>query len=1050
MDSHSFWQPLSSAGLVWDPREPLPPELAESVLDFHHDPITAVDWENAYHERQRNPERTDRKAGTGGGLGSQSFSRIRVKKTPPSQGLEQPYDTSANLPVHGTKVLMATNALLVGSNLPVVKSATPRRLASQVVQEPTRCVLPPASIAIKANIIHDTAKITVVQTFCNDGDAVIPQGSYTFPLPNGCTVTSFSCHIGSKRLKGTIKPRGEARQEYMQATRAGRQTGLLEQGTPEIFTASLGNIPPATTVRAEITLITLLKHRFNDNKNLFTFTIPTCIAHRYGSRPDDVEEPTYGGVAQGVSIQVEIVQAESLTNVISNSHDIFIDAPMFSAGKAKGTAQSTAAPESQPAMVKLNRSQMSLDRDFVLDIETEPESGRQEPQAWVEAHPTLANHQAIMLTIPPSFMARTNSTMQAQEIIFVADRSGSMSDKIEHLKSALSFFLKGIPVGRRFNLWCFGDRFESLWPTSMEKSEESLQLAETYVSRFRADMGGTKLLGALKELTKTLDSNRLCDIIVLTDGEVWEREWTLDTIQEARTLSEGRIRFFSLGIGYAVSHALVEGIAKSGGGYSEVVQTGGQGGWEDRVVAMLKAALTKHIGPLRVAIRPQTNKFALVRSPADDSKLNPFQPGRVFMLFDKAEGDGPPSITIKAEDSNGDELVSEVPVHQLSGSDSTLHNLGARAVLDDLEHGTSKIHLGSFRPEHGSAQESQLVRKEAEQIACKYSLISKWTSYLLHDEDKEAADDNREAISISLIMEPAQSVERMLPSGTISRHSWKSLNNSRYVKENLAASVHQAVPSTGPGSPDETSVERLRGRLVRSSTKFATERSASPAELRNARGPEIPPSTQELSCPSLDDLPLSVERLGIDTARRAIASDGFLSSLPMEEACLQKSSYVPARASRKSQNLDSFMGPIAENFRNSNMPMTGQALAGDRDLESDRNRALVRELNDDQRWDGAFDVPENTMTKMLGFPNSSLLQVTVRLVRETIKTLDFDDARVIAKTAIVLVFMRARLREYKSLWELMWDNAMVFIGKSIPEQTKLDALLSDIESRLDN
>ncbi len=129
-----------------------------------------------------------------------------------------------------------------------------------------------------------------------------------------------------------------------------------------------------------------------------------------------------------------------------------------------------------------------------------------------------------------------------------------------------------------------------------------MSLALSWVeSSFDANIGGTELLPALKAIVAAQDKTLMTDIIVLTDGEVWRLDQTLDLIQKTRATTEGRIRFFSLGIGTSVSHALVNGIAKAGGGYAEVVQEASQGGWEDRVVAMAKAALmSAHLGPLRV------------------------------------------------------------------------------------------------------------------------------------------------------------------------------------------------------------------------------------------------------------------------------------------------------------------------------------------------------------------------------------------------------------------------------------------------------------------
>jgi hypothetical protein len=104
-------------------------------------------------------------------------------------------------------------------------------------------------------------------------------------------------------------------------------------------------------------------------------------------------------------------------------------------------------------------------------------------------------------------------------------------------------------------------------------------------------MGGTELLPAIQAIVAARARDLMADVIVLTDGETWRLDETLGYIQKTRHITEGRVLFFVLGVGWAVSHALVDGIAKAGGGYAEVVQEASQGGWEDRVVSMAQAAL---------------------------------------------------------------------------------------------------------------------------------------------------------------------------------------------------------------------------------------------------------------------------------------------------------------------------------------------------------------------------------------------------------------------------------------------------------------------------
>ena len=73
---------------------------------------------------------------------------------------------------------------------------------------------------------------------------------------------------------------------------------------------------------------------------------------------------------------------------------------------------------------------------------------------------------------------------------------------------------------------------------------------------------------------------------------------TIDFLQQVKISSKGAIRVFALGIGQYVSHKLVEGIAKAGGRYAEIIPSTSQGGWESRVVAVLEAALRTHLSTL--------------------------------------------------------------------------------------------------------------------------------------------------------------------------------------------------------------------------------------------------------------------------------------------------------------------------------------------------------------------------------------------------------------------------------------------------------------------
>ncbi|KAH6867318.1 von Willebrand factor type A domain-containing protein [Thelonectria olida] len=618
--------------------------------------------------------------------------------------------------------------------------------------------LSPLSTSVKVQIIHDTAKFTVIQLFRNES-CNIKQGTYQFPLPLDATVTGFDCRIGpNKIIRGKVKASEDSQYEFNEARRQGRAGGLMEQQTAEIFTITLANIPARTKMQAELSFMCFLKHRVVVDHQVFTLTVPTFIAPRYGDVPPGVRMLTRD--SHLLSLSVDVLSAEDLISVKSETHAIGYNRGVgptpcqtwddFITNHDNDTASSRAAT------VELRDRLTSLDKDLVITIDTALSDNAEGPQACLETHPTLRSHQALMLTLPPELMTAAANSACDSEIIFLADRSGSMVDKIESLKSAMMFFIGGIPMDRPFNIWCFGSGYTALWPQSRRLNEASRQEAMAYVrNEFASDMGGTEILSALREICITSGGQRSMDIIVLTDGEVWSAPQTIDFVRSRWLISEGWVRFFALGIGGAVSHELVEGIAKAGGGYAEVITSASGGGWEDRVVAVLKAATTGHIGSLCMRLEWQREgnlepapKFK--QSPNDVSKISPFLRNRIFLLFDS--GEQLPKlkhVVLQVREPNGNTITKTMLPKRLRQSGTFIHKLAARALLGDLERGESWLHRGQHAY-GGIAPSDSMIRAEAIQLGCKWSLVSRWTSvYAVEEEVTELNEEMEMEISVA-------------------------------------------------------------------------------------------------------------------------------------------------------------------------------------------------------------------------------------------------------------------------------------------------------------
>ena len=279
-------------------------------------------------------------------------------------------------------------------------------------------------------------------------------------------------------------------------------------------------------------------------------------------------------------------------------------------------------------------------------------------------------------------------------------------------------------------------------------------------------MGGTEILPVLKQVVEQrLDrDSTTTQVILLTDGEVWNTEETTDFVGRATRESNGTIRFFSLGIGYAVSHTLVEGIGRQGDGFGEVVAVDAQGRWEERVIRMLKGSLAPEswrceitlsghpvsgARPSNVNVTQQAtavsrysfHRPAYIQAPYRVHSLHPFASSAIFFLFEQ-EPETLSHVAIKATTSSGGTVSVNIPIEHAEMGSSTIHYLTAKAIILDLETGQSWMHAETSQHDISKGRQpvsvlAAAVREEAERLGIKWSVTSKWTSFVAVDRDNQ-------------------------------------------------------------------------------------------------------------------------------------------------------------------------------------------------------------------------------------------------------------------------------------------------------------------------
>ncbi|MEQ2177756.1 hypothetical protein GOODEAATRI_006842 [Goodea atripinnis] len=84
------------------------------------------------------------------------------------------------------------------------------------------------------------------------------EAKYVFPLDDSAAVCGFEAFINGKHVVGQVKEKEKARREYKQAIEKGHGAYLMDQDAPDVFTISVGNLPPGATVLIKVTFVSEL------------------------------------------------------------------------------------------------------------------------------------------------------------------------------------------------------------------------------------------------------------------------------------------------------------------------------------------------------------------------------------------------------------------------------------------------------------------------------------------------------------------------------------------------------------------------------------------------------------------------------------------------------------------------------------------------------------------------------------------------------------------------------------------------------------------------
>uniref|UniRef100_A0A8D3C5X7 Poly [ADP-ribose] polymerase n=1 Tax=Scophthalmus maximus TaxID=52904 RepID=A0A8D3C5X7_SCOMX len=552
--------------------------------------------------------------------------------------------------------------------------------------------LPLQAVHVKCKLMDLLSQVIIFQKYTNTSSLPI-EAKYVFPLDDSAAVCGFEAFINGKHVVGKVKEKETARKEYRQAVEKGHGAYLMDQDAPDVFTISVGNLPPGASVLIKVTFVSELIVR--DGSILFS--LPGSVA------------PWQESAALNQTTQVRILNTGSQFTL-----DMSVEMPNEISSLQCITHKVKIKRTECKAVVSLLPGQVMGAEGFQLSVSL---SEVHLPRMWVERHPDK-DSQACMLVFYPDFDVRSDSA--SDEVVLLLDTSESM--KGESLRAAQRIalqVLKTLHHSLRVNVVLFGTDHTEAFPTAQP-------LAEARQANVSPVGGSTELWRPLRALSLLPPSRGTRNLLLLSDGHIQNAEFTLKLLRDDVQHS----RLFTCGLSPTANRHMLRALAQAGGGSYEFFDMKTKHNWAEKVACQVK----------RVA-SPGCRSVSVKWQQFNPTAAAPVQaPKQLHALFNDCHtlvyGFVPhcTQATLLGNLS-GQELKTMVSTSELQKTKGTfLHKLTARALIRDYEDGS----LDRDEAEHEGKKAE--LKSFIVELSREFSILSQFTSFVAIEEREGFTD----------------------------------------------------------------------------------------------------------------------------------------------------------------------------------------------------------------------------------------------------------------------------------------------------------------------
>uniref|UniRef100_G1RT04 Poly(ADP-ribose) polymerase family member 4 n=1 Tax=Nomascus leucogenys TaxID=61853 RepID=G1RT04_NOMLE len=513
----------------------------------------------------------------------------------------------------------------------------------------------------------------------------------------GRIIDTVAQHIVGEVRREDIKEKEEAQREYREAVTQGHGAYLMSQDAPDVFTVSVGNLPPKAKVLIKITYITELSIL----GTVGVFFMPATVAPWQQDKAlnenlqDTVEKICIKeiGTKQSFSLSMSIEMPYVIEFIFSDTHEL----------KQKHT-------DCKAVISTMEGS--SLDSTgFSLHVGL---SAAYLPRMWVEKHPEKES-EACMLVFQPDLDVDLPDLANESEVIICLDCSSSMEGvTFLQAKQIALHALSLVGEKQKVNVIQFGTGYKELF--SYPKHITSNTAATEFIMSATPTMGNTDFWKTLRYLSLLYPAQGSRNILLVSDGHLQDESLTLQLVKRSRP----HTRLFACGIGSTANRHILRILSQCGAGVFEYFNAKSKHSWRKQV----EDQMTRLCSP---SCHSVSVKWQQLNPDAPEALQAPAQVPSLFLndrllVYGFIPHCTQATLCALIQEKEFCTMVSTTELQKTTGT--MIHKLAARALIRDYEDGI--LHENETSHEMKKQTLKSLIIK----LSKENSLITQFTSFV--------------------------------------------------------------------------------------------------------------------------------------------------------------------------------------------------------------------------------------------------------------------------------------------------------------------------------